>query len=237
MKKDYFSYIFGSIFSIVGLILIIICICVTMSGIKFDETAVEIKGTIVNIESYRDADGDRHREVFVDYEYEGKRFTNVKLNSHTNGMYEGNEIALKIDPENPGRVRTLHGNKILSILLGIMGGVFLLVGITTAVTNAKKEAKKKQLRQQGRYINAIVERVDVNYNYSVNGKHPFVLYCNYQDEYSGVVYKFKSDNLWTNPYPFLQQGSEVRVLVNGQDYSQYYVDVESSLQGKVVDFT
>ena len=57
------------------------------------------------------------------------------------------------------------------------------------------------------------------------------------DDYSGVLYKFKSDNLWTDPYPILQQGSQVRVLVNGTDYSQYHVDVENCLQGKVVDYT
>ncbi len=237
MKKDYFSYVFSGIFGVVGVILVIVSICVGMSGMKFDETAVKITGTIVNVESYRDMDGDRHHVAYVDYEYQGKKYRNIKLGTYTNGMYEGKEIDLKIDPENPGRVRTLHGNKIVTIILGIIGSVFVLASITTLITTVKKEAKKKELRQQGRCIYAIVERVDVNYSYTVNSKHPFVVYCNYQDEYSGVMYKFKSDNLWTNPYPFLQQGSEVRVLVNSQDYSQYYVDVESSLKGKVVDFT
>ena len=237
MKKDYFSYIFLSVFGIIGIILIIISICFGISGKKFDETAVEITGTIANIESYRDSDGERHHRAYVDYEYQGKQFKEVSLNSYSSSMYVGKEIALKIDPENPEKVRTLHGNMIATIILAVMGAVFSLIGIITTVLGIKKAAKKKKLRQEGRTIYAIVERVDVNYNYSLNGKHPFVIYCNYQDEYSGVMYKFKSDNLWTNPYPFLQQGSEVRVLVDAQDYSQYHVDVESSLQGKVVDYT
>lgn len=237
MKKDYFSYILFGIFGIVGVILIIVSICVTVSGMKFDETAVEITGTITDIESYRDSDGDRHYQVYVDYDYQGREFSDVRLGTYTSSMYEGKEITLKVDPENPRRVSTPHSNMIAGIMLAVMGVVFALIGIIPTVLGIKKAAKKKELQQQGRYIYAIVERVDINYGYRVNGRHPFVIYCNHQDEYSGVTYKFKSDNLWTDPYPHLQQGSQVRVFVNGTDYSQYHVDVEGSLQGKVVDYT
>lgn len=237
MKKDYFSYILFGIFGIVGVILIIASVCVTVSGMKFDEIAEEITGIIADIESYRDSDGDRHHRVYVDYSYEGREYEGVKINSYTSSMYEGKEITLKVDPENPRRVSTPHSNMIAGIILAVMGVVFALIGIIPTVSGIKKAAKKKELQQQGRYIYAIVERVDINYGYRVNGRHPFVIYCNHQDEYSGVTYKFKSDNLWTDPYPHLQQGSNVRVYVDGQDYSKYYVDVEGSLQGKVVDYT
>lgn len=237
MKKDRFLYIFFGIFGVVGVILIIASICVTVSGMKFNETAVEITGTIANIESYRDPDGDRHYQVYVDYDYQGQEFTDVPLHTYSSNMYEGKEIALKVDPENPGKVKTLHSNMIIGIILVGMGAIFALVGIIPIVIGIRKAAKKKELMQQGRYIYATVERVDLNYNYAVNGSHPFVVYCNYQDEYSGVLYKFKSDNIWTDPYPILQQGSQIRVFVNGTDYSQYHVDVEGSLQGKVVDYT
>ncbi len=237
MKKDRFLYIFFGIFAMVGVIMIIISISVTVSGMKFDETAVEITGTIVDIESYRDSDGDRHYQVYVDYDYQGHEFTDVRLGTYSSSMYEGKEITLKVDPENPGRVKTPYSNMIAGIILAVMGVVFALVGIIPIVLGIKKAVKKKELKQQGRYIYAIVESVDLNYSYTVNGRHPFVVYCNYQDDYSGIMYKFKSDNLWTDPYPILQQGSQIRVFVNGTDYSQYHVDVEGSLQGKVVDYT
>ena len=169
MKKDYFSYIFCGIFGIVGVILIIISICLTASGMKFEETAVDITGTIAFIDSYRDSDGDRHYQVYVDYVYEGREFTEVRLNTYTSSMYEGKEIALKIDPENPGKVKTPHSNMIAGIILAVMGLVFALIGIIPTVLGFKKAAKKKKLLQQGRYIYAVVERVDLNYNYTVNG--------------------------------------------------------------------
>lgn len=237
MKKNYFLPIFCGIFGIVGVILIIVSICLMASGMKFEETAVEITGTISYIEIYWDSDGDRHHQVYVDYDYQGREFTDVRLGTYSSSMYEGKEITLKVDPENPRNVKTPHSSMIAGIILAVMGLVFVLIGIVPAVLGIRKAAKKKELLQQGRYIYAVIERVDLNYNYCVNGRHPYVVYCNYQDEYSGVTYKFKSDNLWTDPYPHLQHGSNVRVYVDGQDYSKYYVDVEGSLQGKVVDYT
>jgi len=35
----------------------------------------------------------------------------------------------------------------------------------------------------------------------------------------------------------LQEGSEIRVFVDSSDYSQYYVDAESYMQNKVIDYT
>ncbi|MBR4083329.1 MAG: DUF3592 domain-containing protein [Lachnospiraceae bacterium] len=234
MKKDYL--IFG-IFGLVGVIFLIVCTFLTISGKKFDETAVEVSGTIMTIESYRDSDGDRHHRVYVDYEYQGRKYKDVRLNSYNSSMREGKEIILKLDPDNPEKVRTLHGNLIASVIMGGMGLIFVLVGIIPTVLGIRKDRRNKKLREQGRYIYAIVERIDINYSYSLNGRHPFVVYCNYQDEFSGVLYRFMSDNIWTDPYPILQQGSEVRVYVDGQDYSKYHVDVESYLQGRVVDYT
>ncbi|MBR3824066.1 MAG: DUF3592 domain-containing protein [Lachnospiraceae bacterium] len=235
-KKNFYPILFG-IFGIVGVILIVSSILVFAAGKKFDETAVEITGTISYIDSYWDSDGDRHYQVYVDYDFQGHEFTDIRLGTYTSSMYEGKEITLKVDPENPGKVKTPHSYMIAGIILAVLGVIFALIGIISAVIGIKKSAKKKELLQQGRYICAVVERVDMNYNYYVNGRHPYVIYCNYQDEYSGVLYRFKSDNMWTDPYPFLQQGSNVRVYVDGQDYSKYYVDVEGSLQGKVVDYT
>lgn len=237
MKKDKLPYLIFGIFGIVGVILIIACICFTISGIKFDKISEEISGIIVDIESYRDSDGDRHYQAYVDYEYQGQKYNDVNLNSYSSSMYVGKEITLKIDPENPRKVKTPHSDLLVSIILGGMGIVFALLGIIPTVAGIRNAAKKKELRENGRYIYATVERIGINHGYSVNGVHPFVVYCNYQDEYSGVLYKFKSDNIWTDPYPILQEGSSIRIYVDGQDYSKYHVDVESSLQGKVVDYT
>ena len=48
---------------------------------------------------------------------------------------------------------------------------------------------------------------------------------------------FKSENIWTNPEPVITLGSEVRVYVDGNDFSKYYVDIQGVVQGRIVDYT
>ena len=61
---------------------------------------------------------------------------------------------------------------------------------------------------------------------------------NYRDEYKDVLYKFKSDNLWVYADELIHPGDSIRIYVNGDDYSKYYVDVDSILQNsKIIDYT
>lgn len=237
MKKFNFTYVVFGIFAAVGAILLIVCFGIMTAGKKFDAVAVTVTGTISAIESHRDSDGDRHYSAYVDYTYQGREYSGIRLNSYSSGMYEGKEIAIKIDPAEPGVAKAANTYLIASAILAGLGVIFFLVGIIPVLIEIKKQKKKKMLLEHGRYVYAIVEQITENYGYSVNGRHPFVVYCNYQDEYSGVLYKFKSDNVWTNPEPIIQPGSEIRVYVNESDYSQYHVDIEGSLKDKVVDYT
>lgn len=59
----------------------------------------------------------------------------------------------------------------------------------------------------------------------------------YRDDYKDIIYCFKSENIWTNPEPVITLGSEVRVYVDGNDFSKYYVDIQGVLQGRIVDYT
>lgn len=237
MKNGNWIYILFGIFGLVGTILLVVCFFVTKSSIEFEKNAVEISGTIVDIEFYRDSDGDRHYTAYVDYGYEGREYNDVRLSYYSRSMYVGEEITLKIDPEKPGRVRAKNESMFTSILLGVMGVVFSLVGYIPLIKLAMNRNRTKELKERGRYIYGIVEKIDINYSFSSNGKHPYVLYCYYEDTYTGTIYKFKSENIWTDPTLGLPVGSQVRIFVKDNDYSNYHVDVMSSLQKRIVDYT
>lgn len=237
MRNVNWVYFIYGLFALIGTGLIIGCIFLTVSNIKFDQNAVEITGTIVDIETYRDMDGDRHRRAYVDYEYEEREYRHVELGFYLSTMRLGKEITVKIDPDDPGRAKASGESLFGSIIMGIMGIVFSAFGYIPMINDFRNRNRTKELRERGRYIYATVERVDINYNYSSNGKNPFVLYCYYEDEYSGIIYKFKSDNIWTDPSLVFSEGSKVRVFVKENDYSNYHVDVMSSLQKRIVDYT
>ena len=73
--------------------------------------------------------------------------------------------------------------------------------------------------------------------YTVNGKNPYIIYCTYKDDYYDRIYRFKSDNLWTDPSLILQSGDDIKVYVDEKDYSCYHVDIESIFKGKIIDYT
>lgn len=237
MKKNKFPILFFSIFGLVGLGLLIGGICWLISSMKFKEIAVEIPGEIVGIETYRDSDGDTHHRVFVDYSYNGIDYDGVQLGFYSSNMYEGKEITLLCDPENPGHIESSSGFAFGAGILLFMGLIFFLVGFIPIIISIKNNAKKKNLLATGQILHATVESIDYNTSYSVNGRHPFILYCTYYDQYKDVTYRFKSENLWTDPEPVLPPGSYVNVLVDASDYSKYHVDVDSAVNGRIVDYT
>lgn len=237
MKEDYFRYIISGIFGIVGIILLVVCFFITKSNIEFEKKAVTITGVITDIDTYRDSDGDKHYVAYANYSYEGKKYENVRLSYSSSSMRVRQSITLKIDPDDPYIVKTEGESIFASILLGAMGLAFSLLGIIPLINCLRNNVRTNNLIQQGRYIYGIVENIELNYCISVNGKHPYVLYCYYEDAYSGTIYKFKSDNIWTDPTPGLPIGSQVRIYVKNNDYSDYHVDVNGSLQCKIVDYT
>lgn len=237
MKKNNFIYIFFGIFAVVGIILFISGFFWLSSGLKFKENAMEVSAEIVDIETYRDSDGELQHRPYITYSVNGTTYTDRPLNSYSSDMYIGQELTILCNPDTPERVMTN-----LSIYLGGgiflgMGVIFMLVGIIPIICFIIKSARQKKILQTGQVLYATVNNIVWNTSYSVNGRHPFVIYCTYKDDYQDISYRFKSDNLWTDPSPVFPVGSYIEVYVNPKDYSQYHVNAEKMLEAKIVDYT
>ena len=213
-------------FTFIGVVLFVVGIFWLTSSLRFMESAVEISGRITDIDSYRDADGDMRHTVYVTYEYDGKRYENVSINSYSSSMAEGKEISLYCDPDNPQRVQA--GSMLYfgpAIFLGI-GLVFTVVGGICLISIVRKSIRKRKIREEGRSIYATVEEIVYNTSYNFNGSHPYVIYCTYRDEYRDIIHRFKSENIWSNPSVVFPVGSTIEVKVDENDYDKYYVNVE-----------
>ena len=237
MKKGFPIYFFFGIFFAVGLGLLVGSFFLFKSAIDFKKIADEISAKIIRIEDYYDSDDELHHRVYVSYSYNGTVYDNVPINFYSSSMFEGKEIKLLCDPENPKRLRESSVVDIAGLMLLIMGIIFSLVGGVPIVAGIKKNIQSKQLLKTGYVLHAVVDRVDFNTSYSVNGRHPYVIYCNYHDEYKDITYLFKSDNLWTDPLPIFPPGSDIEVMVNPKDYSQYHVNAEAAMERKIIDYT
>lgn len=237
MKSEKILKLIFVFFAVVGIILLIIAVLVFISNNKFASQADEIEGVIETIETYRGSNGDIDHKVYVSYTYNGKEYNNVRIRFYSSNMYEGKDIVLYCDPKNPERVVMKGADLFTFLLLTVMGIIFICVGIIPVSVLIYKRAKKNKVRSTGRSLYATVEEISYNTSYTVNGRHPYVVYCIYRDDYRNITYHFKSENLWVNPEPVLTVGSMIKVYVEESNYNNYYVDTECMIWDKAVDYT
>lgn len=230
----------GLVFMAIGLIFLIVGIIIGAVGSNFAENADEVMALITEIDVEWDADGDIHHKVFVDYSYNGQDYQYVHLDYYSSSMFEGDEIEILVSRENPRKISSAKGTMVMVIIFASLGLAFTIGAMIPFILMIRNKAKRTELMKNGRPIYATVEKIGQNNHIEVNGKNPHIVYCVYEDIYSGVVYRFKSKNIWTDPNPVIQPGSTVTVYVGGpnpEDYSKYYVDVESVLNNSIVDYT
>lgn len=230
--------VFGIFFGI-GIAVMCIGIGIMANSIRVSGKAVATTATISSIETYRDSDNEIRHNVFISYDAEGQRFENVTLGEYSSGMYEGKTIEIKYVPGNPGKP---YSNGILwlaPVIVIALGLIFGTVGGIGLGVQLGKDRKKYTLLNSGKCLHATVESISLNTGYSVNGRHPFVIFCSYRDEYENTVYRFKSGHVWDDPQYTMPVGSLIDVYVNPQDYSKYYVDTETVYGdgARVVDYT
>lgn len=238
MKKDNrgngFLALFGGIFALVGIGLLIGGLFWLTSTKKFISNAEVVSATITEIDSYRDSDGDYQYRVFVAYEYGGRDY-DVALSEYSSSMYEGKVISVYVDPDNPGRVRGKSMAYFGPIMLMGMGGLFSAIGLPIMIVGLKKQSKKKRLLAEGeRRFATIVGsgRTQIK----VNGRYLHYVDCEYQDPYSGMKYLYRGGQLREDPYHLM--GMQVPVYVDRNDPSKYYVAAEemNTMNSMVQDY-
>lgn len=236
-KRNSFMVLFCGIFLVVGAIFSAVGITMALADSGFRERAEEITAEITGISSYRASDGDRRHNVYVTYQYDGRVYEDIELNFYRSGMYEGQEIPLLCNPENPGHVKSPGGMLLLEMVFLLIGILFMGIALVFIAVSRNKARRRKKILSSGKRLSAIVEQIAVNTSYVMNGRNPYQIYCYYRDEYKDVIYRFKSEDLWINPNVVLQPGDTIDVYVDGEDYSRYHVDAESILDKKVKDYT
>lgn len=237
MKVGKFLYIFCGLFAITGVVLLVSAVMVYISDRKFMADAKEIRGVVDTIEGYRDSDNEINHRVYVNYTYNGQQYNNVRVNFYSSSMYEGKEIILYCDPQHPERAVVQGASLFGLIVLLMMGVLFLCMGILPIISFIRGKAKKKKVKEAGRTLYATVDEIHYATNYMFNGRHPYIIFCSYKDDYKDIEYRFKSEYIWVNPEPAITAGSMIKVYVEENNYKNYYVDVESMIQGRIVDYT
>lgn len=227
MKKvASFPLILGIAFFIAGMIFVSVGVAVHISDANFKESALTTTGTIIDIRSSTDSDGDTDYDVVVEFIVKGQRYSG-KLNYYFSSMDEGDTLTIYYNPDNPNDFMGENSVTGLIILI-IFGGVFALIGLGFVISGFMSKAKRKRVLGYNFIIKANISSFDLNTRLTVNGKHPYILTATIMSPYDGLMYTFKSDSIWTDLTLIIENYNikTVPVYVNPQNYKEYYVDLD-----------
>ena len=215
----------GELFVIIGLVVF---------GSVFNyENKVDSVGTITEILSYRSTNHNINHEVYVSYTVEGKEYKS-RLNSYSSSFYEGKEIDIYYDKDNPNKIGVKSLDLLFLIFPGI-GLIFLIIGGTGILVKINKKKSEENLKENGKLIYANYVETVLNTSYRVNGKCPYNIICEWNDTLDNKKYIFKSKNIWINPEKIIKEKDIKQFTVYiDNDRKKYVIDVDI-LTENVVD--
>lgn len=235
MKGNKVENLIWIIFFGIGLIFIIIGIVICANIFNY-KNKVETTGIITEIGSYRDLDGQRENSVYVEYTVDGRVYESA-LNGYSSNFYEGKEIEIYYDINNPSKIGVKSIDLVFLIFPGI-GSIFLVIGGVGIIIKGRRKALEKKLMSYGNKVFAKIIDVCNNTRYTVNGRHPYVIICQWNNEIDGKEYIFKSGNLWFDPTFAIEQKNidTLPVYIDMKNKKKYVIDT-SILADEVVDLT
>ncbi len=226
MKENKIENLVWIIFSSIGAIFVIIGLVVFGSIFNYDNK-VDTVGTIKEISSYySNAKHNRNHEVYVSYIVDGKEYES-RLNSYSSSFYEGKEIDIYYDKDNPSKI----GMKSLDLLFLIFPGIgliFLIIGGIGILVRINKRKTEKNLKENGELIYANYVETVLNTSYRVNGKCPYNIICEWNNTLDNKKYIFKSKNIWINPENIIKEKDikQFPVYIDNNNKKKYTIDID-----------
>ena len=212
-------------FTVVGVIFLITGVFVCIDAFNYDNK-VQTTATITRIISYRGQDNEIRYNTYVKYDVDGIEY-NSKVNSYSSSFYEGKEISVYYNKSNPSEVYA-KGFEFFVIMFPAFGIIFSAIGGIGLFVRYNKGKSEKNLRESGEMIIANYVGVDMNMHYSVNGRHPYNIVCEWTNLEDGKKYTFKSKNLWNNPENIIMERNikTFNVYININNKKQYVIDID-----------
>lgn len=145
----------------------------------------------------------------------------------TIGYSVGDVGAVLYDPGNPRRAHfdSFMENWFLSLMLGIFGLFFLLIGWMLFLPERSVNKRRRRLQRRGSRVQARLLEVRRDPSFTFNGVPAWQLVCQWQNPATGNVHLFYSDSLWYDPQPFIK-GKSLQVLIDPEKPGYHWVDTD-----------
>lgn len=109
------------------------------------------------------------------------------------------------------------------LIFGFMGLCFGAVGAGVLIVQYLGRTRRERLLSTGKAVTARVESVAQNPRLKVNGRHPWVIHCQWHNPATGQVHLFTSENLWFDPSEYLERDT-LQVFIDAGNPRKHYVD-------------
>lgn len=217
-RKYDMKSIFKNVIFVVGCLALVVSSLLIMKDIAFMMNAEQVDCEIVEIEKYHSGTTSHHN-VYVSYTYDGKLYDKVYLRTYVAGMYEGKNIKIYCNPDNPEEI-SLGVAEFSVYFLPI---VFGIIAICIGIFKIHKVKKIDQLSEIGEVIYAVVDGFERDSKHSHSGMNSYIIVCSYKDTETGKIYSFMRGELVKSQCEMYQPGDTVKVLVLPEDYEHYQI--------------
>lgn len=230
-KAPSVCFLMGIIYAIVGIIFLIVGITISVHNNNFLKNAQQTNAVISQIEKeyYNDSDGERKTKhsVCVKYEINGRQYEEL-LDYYSSDMREGDTIIINYSPDDPSKIITNMGSKILGFVIIPLGSIFALLGFILIMKKIHSDQKRNKLIQSGECLTGIITNVERNMYVTINKIHPYKAECEVIDPYSNEKFLYSSDNIMGNISVLI--GREVTVYIDSKNKKNYFVDIYELLE-------
>lgn len=214
------------LFSVVGGALLVGAFLWYQNTVTFLDEALEVPGVVTDLVYSRSSDSRSYYPV-VEFNDANGQLIEFQSSSGSNpASYSvGEQVSVLYTAGEPESARingffSLWGG---ALILGILGGVFFLVGALMVLVPMVSKARGAKLRENGQLIVARVQSVEQNTGLVMNGQSPFRIVTQWQDPATAAIHVFRSDNLWFDPTDHIP-GETINVYIRPDNPKRYWVD-------------
>lgn len=193
MKKSK-DYLLGILFTLVGIVFLVIVFFINKSEDDFKKMAIKTTGVIHDINyKYDNLDNTDETIVIISFKDKNGVEHEARSNTYSSDMRIGKEIVVYYDENNPTKIVVEKSNIFNYILYGLPI-IFVIVGIVIIIKKISKSTNGKKLMETGIKVMANISDVSLNTGYVVNGRSPYVVRVGFI--YQDIMYEAKTENLW-----------------------------------------
>lgn len=196
---------------------------------KFLATSDRADAIVIDLISYRDNEGTVMYRPLVQFtDNRGKEIIFSSSNASHPPAYKVNEkvtVAYKADNSNDAKIISFMSLWFAPMMFMGLGSLFALIGGFLFKFKEPYIRDNKELKQTGIAIQADINNITIDEDYSKNGRHPYIIYAQWQDLKTSKIHLFQSMPIWYDPTKYIKYDT-ITVFIDPDNPQAYYMDIE-----------